>query len=72
MSTLEVICNSAQVYLDRPQETLMWEAFGKCVRAISAGNSPEEFWPKIAAITNRVVLAVEESARNGCKPVQLA
>ena len=61
-----------QVYLDRPQETLMWEAFGKCIRAIDAGGTPEEWWPKLAAITNRVVLAVEESARNGCKPVQLA
>ncbi len=49
----------------------MWEAFGKCIRAISAGGSPEEWWPKLAAITNRVVLAVEESVRNGCKPVQL-
>ena len=50
----------------------MWEAFGKCIRAINAGGSPEEWWPKLAAITNRVVLAVEESVRNGCKPVQLA
>lgn len=63
--------HAVQVYLDRPQETLMWEAFGKCIRAINAGASPEEWWPKLAAITNRVVLAVEESVRHGCKPVQL-
>ena len=63
---------AVQVYLDRPQETLMWEAFGKCIRAINAGGSPEEWWPKLAAITNKVVLAVEESVRNGCRPVQLA
>ena len=63
---------AVQVYLDRPQETLMWEAFGKCIRAIDAGGTPEEWWPKLAAITNKVVLAVEESVRNGCRPVQLA
>jgi hypothetical protein len=61
----------AQVHLDRPQETLMWEAFAQCVRSVKAGGSPEEHWPKITEVTQRVMLAVEESARNDCKPVTL-
>lgn len=60
-----------QVHLDRPQETLMWEAYGRCIRSIQAGGSPEEHWPKIAALTQRVVLAVEQSARNGGSRVDL-
>ncbi|CAL8470334.1 g9876 [Coccomyxa elongata] len=59
------------VHLDRPQETLMWEAFGRCIRSIRAGGSPEEHWPKIAALTQRVVLAIEQSARNGGSRVDL-
>jgi len=65
-------CKSAgQVHLDRPQETLMWEAFGRCVRSIRAGGMPDEHWPKIAELTQRVVLAVEESARKGGLKVEL-
>lgn len=63
--------SAGQVHLDRPQETLMWEAFGRCVRSIRAGGMPDEHWPKIAELTQRVVLAVEESARKGGLKVAL-
>lgn len=63
---------NAQVHLDRPQETLMWENFARCIRNIKGGGGPDEFWPKIAALTQKVVLAIEESARNDCRRVSLS
>ncbi len=55
----------------KPQETLMWEQFAADVRAIQAGGKPNDHWPKIAYLTQLVVLAVDESSRNGNKPVYL-
>ena len=61
------VCHAAQVYLDRPQETLMWEDFAECIYNIQAGKPPDEYWPRISALTNKVVVAVQESADNDCK-----
>ena len=49
----------------------MWEAFGRCIKSIRAGGSPDKHWPRIAALTQQVVLAIEQSARNGGSKVDL-
>ena len=61
----------SQVPLDRPQETFMWEDFAECVYDIRAGKPPDESWARISILTNKVVVAVQESADNGCRPIQL-
>ncbi len=49
----------------------MWEAFGRCIKSIRSGGSPDKHWPRIAALTQQVVLAIEQSARNGGSKVDL-
>jgi hypothetical protein len=59
------------VHLDKPQEVSMWETMACCVRRIQAGQAPNRHWPRIAESTQRVVSAVEISARQGHTPVYL-
>ena len=54
------------------QETLMWECFCADVQRLRAGGGePNAFWPRIAALTQRVLFAVDLSAREGCREVRL-
>lgn len=64
-------CVNGQAKLERPQEVLMWEQFAEDVRAVRACGKPNPHWPRIAELTQRVVLAVEESAKHGNKQVRL-
>lgn len=57
--------------LDRPQETHMWEAFGECVYRIKGGGSPDEKWAREASICNKLCIAVEQSAQENCKPIDV-
>ncbi|KAK9809491.1 hypothetical protein WJX73_004296 [Symbiochloris irregularis] len=59
-----------KVYLDRPQETRMWEDFAECIYAIQDGKKPDDHWPSISELTSKCVLAVAESIENGCKVVE--
>lgn len=50
----------------------MWEAFCALVRRVQTGQGgPDPRWPSQAALTMRVLFAVEQSAREGCRPVSL-
>lgn len=60
-----------QVLLDRPQETFMWEHFAEYIYCIRDGARPNKHWPAKAALTNKVVVAVERSAQNGCELINL-
>ncbi|GAB4819461.1 hypothetical protein N2152v2_006507 [Parachlorella kessleri] len=59
------------IFLERPQECYLWETFAACAEGIKAGSVADEWWPTIAALTQKVCCAVLESARNGCKEVQV-
>ena len=60
-----------QVKLEVGQDSLMWETFAACIAACKAGQPPNPFWPRISALTNKLVCAVLESAEKGCVPVQV-
>ena len=47
----------------------MWENFAQCIYDIQAGKPPNMHWAKVSSLTNKVVLALQESAENDCKPV---
>ena len=49
----------------------MWEDFAECIYGIQDGKPPDEYWPKISAMTNKVVVAIQESAENDCKVIEL-
>ena len=49
----------------------MWEQFARDVQTIKSGGAPNEHWPRILEVTQRVVLAVMESAAHGNKTVKL-
>jgi hypothetical protein len=51
-----------QVMLERPQETLMWEAFAECVYGIRAGKPPVRKWLDESALTQKVLSAIYQSA----------
>ena len=55
-----------------PQELTMWENFAACVRKAQAGGGTDPHWPRIAALTQRVVCKVLESAHTGCATLPLA
>lgn len=51
----------------------MWEAFAGLVQRCNAGQGvPDPFWPRVLELTQRVLFAVERSAREGCREVPLA
>lgn len=50
----------------------MWERFGGLVQHIQSGGQPDAFWPRITELTQRVLFAVERSAREGCREVRLS
>ena len=58
-----------QVYLERPQETEMWNDFASCVYAIRAGGKPDPHWPMASSLVTKLCIALNESAEDGCKPV---
>ena len=60
------------LYVCFMQETLMWECFCADVQRLRAGGGgePNAFWPRIAALTQRVLFAVDLSAREGCREVR--
>lgn len=60
------------LYLEVPQETLMWERFSQVVLDIKAGKKPDPFWPNLSKLGQEVLFAIAESAENGCKLVKLA
>lgn len=60
-----------QVKLDRPQESYMWETFARCVEQIKDGRNPAPSWPAMAALTQRVISAIDESDLAGGKTIQL-
>lgn len=47
----------------------MWERFAACVRAIKTGSQPDEFWPRIALLTQQVLCAVADSLSKGGQEV---
>jgi hypothetical protein len=49
----------------------MWETFSSLVERVKAGNQPDAFWPRILELTQRVLLMVLRSAREGCRQVRL-
>jgi predicted dehydrogenase len=53
------------VHMPAPQEVHMWEAFAACARA----GAPDPEWPRQAALTQKVLCAVLDSARRGCAAV---
>lgn len=59
--------HAVQVYLSKPQEVYQWEEFAACVARVRSGGAPDERWARLAALTNAVVVAVAESARQGCR-----
>lgn len=56
-----------QVTLEQPQEVHMWEYFAELVK----GHKLDEHWPTISVMTNKILLAVRESAENGCRVIDL-
>jgi predicted dehydrogenase len=60
---------AAAVAAPVPQEAAMWVAFAAAARAASAG-ALEAQWAARAAQTQRVLFAVLESARDGCRLVE--
>ena len=52
-----------------PSAALPPQTFAKCVAAIRGGGRPDEHWPRIAGLTQKVVCAVLESAKQGGKEV---
>ena len=64
------MAHGMQVYTERPQETYMWENFAQCIYDIQAGKPPNTHWSKVSSMTNKVVVALQESAENDCKPIQ--
>lgn len=61
-----------QVVLDRPQETFMWEHFAECVYGIQSGAPPDRSWPQQSAMCNKLCVAIEQSAQNGCQPIDVS
>ncbi len=49
----------------------MWEAFGECVYRIKGGGSPNEEWARQASICNKLCIAVEQSAQEDCRPIDV-
>ena len=47
----------------------MWENFAQCVYDIQAGKPPNTHWAKVSSLTNKVVVALQESAESDCKPI---
>lgn len=60
------------VHLDMPQEAHMWETFAGLVQRCQAGGQPDPFWPRATELTQRVLFAVDQSARDGCRTVELS
>lgn len=60
------------VRLPKPQESVMWDTFSGLVRRIQAGGEADAFWPRATELTQRVLFAVEQSAREGCREVALS
>ncbi len=61
-----------QVPLPKPQETLMWEEFARCVVAIKdRGEKPNPKWMQLARDTQQVVLAVDASLKRGGAPIRV-
>ncbi|GAX76102.1 hypothetical protein CEUSTIGMA_g3545.t1 [Chlamydomonas eustigma] len=52
-----------EVLLSKPQETLMWEAFGRAVQNVQQGGLPDPLWIRLAELTQQVVLAIDHSAK---------
>lgn len=50
----------------------MWETFASLVQRCLAGGQPDPFWPRATELTQRVLFAVEQSAREGCRTVELS
>jgi hypothetical protein len=50
----------------------MWEAFAACVERVRRGGAPDDHWFHIAALTQKVLCAVEASVQRGGALVQLA
>lgn len=61
-----------QVFLDKPQETVMWEDFAKCVKAIRKGEAPAQRWPQESLLTQRVLNAFLDSALQDSAVVRLS
>jgi hypothetical protein len=55
-----------------PQEVFMWETFCGLVARVREGGQPDPFWPRVAEATQRVLFAVERSARQGGCEVPVA
>ena len=51
----------------------MWETFVRLAQRCAAGRGgPDPHWPRVLELTQRVLFAVEQSAREGCREVTLA
>lgn len=61
-----------QVHLKLPQEAMMVKAFCDLVRKVQAGEAPDQHWPTIAVMTQKIVCAIQLSAENDCQSVQLS
>ncbi|KAL6785471.1 hypothetical protein ACKKBF_B00385 [Auxenochlorella protothecoides x Auxenochlorella symbiontica] len=48
------------------QEAALWQRFAREIEVVRAGGRAPEYWPRIAALTERVLSAVLASARQGC------
>jgi len=58
--------------LPLPQESLMWAAFGRMVRAIrDEGAPPDASWAEQSLLTQEILCAVARSLDEDCKPVAL-
>lgn len=76
---MEIICTydeqigliCLQVPLAKPQESYMWEQFAKCVRAVQQKQKLEDSWIFQASLCNKLCIAVEQSAQEGGKIIEL-
>lgn len=61
-----------QVKLDRPQETYMWERFAEYIYGVQSGKKPETAWLEQSAMCNKLCIAVERSAQEDGKLIDVS
>ena len=50
----------------------MWEAFGDAIYKLKSGGKLDDSWARQASICNKLCIAVEESAQQNCKQIDVS
>jgi hypothetical protein len=58
------------VHNDLTQEALLWVRFAREIEELKQGGKPPVHWLRIAALTQRVLNAVNDSVQNDCATVE--